>query len=104
MNRNDVEMSLFSGTGAGGQNRNKCQKCVRLLHIPTGIMVIGQRQRSLEDNKRQAFAELERRIDALNAVEPERIETVIPVQAVARRISDKRANAFKKADRRVSME
>jgi peptide chain release factor 1 len=33
----DLSISWFSGTGKGGQNRNKVQASCRLLHIPTGI-------------------------------------------------------------------
>lgn len=51
----DFELSRFSGTGAGGQHRNKHQNCVRLKHIETGVITTGQDDRSFEVNKKNAF-------------------------------------------------
>lgn len=53
--RADFRIDYFSGTGAGGQYRNKHQNCVRLTHLATGIMTTGQEQRSREQNQRDAF-------------------------------------------------
>ena len=51
----DFEVTWFSGTGAGGQYRNKHQNCCRLKHKETGIIGTGQSNRSQEANKREAF-------------------------------------------------
>jgi len=56
--RSDFRIDYFSGTGAGGQYRNKHQNCVRLIHIDTGIMTTGQEQRSREQNTRDAFTKM----------------------------------------------
>jgi protein subunit release factor A len=56
--RKDFRIDYFSGTGAGGQYRNKHQNCVRLVHIATGIMTTGQEQRSREQNMRDAFRKM----------------------------------------------
>ena len=53
--KNDFEISLFSGTGNGGQNRNKHQICVRMSHPPSGAFSTGQRERTLTANMRDAF-------------------------------------------------
>lgn len=45
----------FSGTGKGGQHRNKHQNCCRCIHEPTGITANGTSSRSREDNKRVAL-------------------------------------------------
>lgn len=45
----------FSGTGKGGQHRNKHQNCCRCIHIPTGITANGTNSRSREDNKTNAY-------------------------------------------------
>lgn len=54
----------FSGTGKGGQHRNKHQNCCRCIHEPTGIMANGTSSRSREDNKRQAYVTCLSRIQA----------------------------------------
>lgn len=46
----------FSGTGKGGQHRNKHQNCCRCIHEPTGITANGTSSRSREENKRTALA------------------------------------------------
>lgn len=64
----DFEISWFSGTGPGGQNRNKVQASARLTHRPTGLVRTAQ-TRSRENSERLAHealladldAELERR-------------------------------------------
>lgn len=45
----------YSGTGKGGQHRNKHQNCCRCIHEPTGITANGTSSRSREDNKRNAY-------------------------------------------------
>lgn len=57
----DVRTEWFSGTGAGGQHRNKCQNSVRLIHEPTGIVVTSQ-QRKRSQSFNTAWAELEQRV------------------------------------------
>lgn len=57
----DLEVSWFSGTGAGGQHRNKTQNCVRLLHVPSGIVCTGN-SRSRINSMNDATAELRRRL------------------------------------------
>jgi peptide chain release factor 1 len=56
--RKDFRIDYFSGTGAGGQYRNKHQNCVRLTHVATGIVTTGQEQRSREQNQRDAFQKM----------------------------------------------
>jgi peptide chain release factor 1 len=56
--KKDFEITYFSGTGKGGQHRNKHQNCVRIKHLATGLIGIGQVERSLEQNKKQAFLNL----------------------------------------------
>ncbi len=49
----DFRVEWFSGTGKGGQHRNKHQNSCRMFHIPTGI-VESRQGRKREDNFRQA--------------------------------------------------
>lgn len=55
----------FSGTGKGGQHRNKHQNCCRCIHEPTGITANGTGSRSREDNKRTAYQTCLARVQAL---------------------------------------
>lgn len=54
----------YSGTGKGGQHRNKHQNCCRCIHEPTGITANGTESRSREDNKRAALEVCKARIAA----------------------------------------
>ena len=56
--KKDLEIDYFSGTGAGGQHRNKHMNCVRIKHIPTGIMTQSQTHRERVGNFREAFHKL----------------------------------------------
>lgn len=56
--KKDFKIEWFSGTGPGGQNRNKVQTCVRITHIPSGLQATGQRDRSRTTNFRNAFNDL----------------------------------------------
>lgn len=64
----DLDIQFFSGTGPGGQNRNKVQASCRLRHVPTGLVRTAQtrsRETSLKMAKEALWAELDRlRADA----------------------------------------
>lgn len=51
----DFKIEWFSGSGAGGQHRNKHQNCCRMTHIDSGVMKSGTKHREREKNKRDAF-------------------------------------------------
>lgn len=53
--RKDFDITYFSGSGAGGQYRNKHQNCCRIKHLETGLITTGQEERSKEQNTRNAF-------------------------------------------------
>lgn len=53
--KKDLVIEYFSGTGAGGQYRNKHQNCVRLYHPDSGVRVTGQSNRNRQANLREAF-------------------------------------------------
>jgi peptide chain release factor 1 len=54
----------FSGTGKGGQHRNKHQNCCRCIHEPTGITANGTNSRSRENNRAAALATCMSRVAA----------------------------------------
>lgn len=61
INKKDLKYEWFSGTGSGGQSRNKSQNCLRLRHIPTGITVSNQ-SKSRKSNEKICLEEIKKRI------------------------------------------
>ncbi len=70
--KKDFRIDWFSGTGAGGQHRNKHQNCCRITHIPTGLTETGQEFRERSRNRAAAFKRLAHRLIALHSVSESR--------------------------------
>jgi len=58
--KKDFDIQFFSGTGAGGQHRNKHQNCVRMTHRDSGATSTGQSSKSRQSNLKEAFRKIVR--------------------------------------------
>lgn len=81
LTKKDFKLEWFSGTGAGGQHRNKHQNCCRITHIESGLTETGQNSRERSTNQREAFTKLAHKVikyyanDVQREISEERIRT-----------------------------
>jgi ribosome-associated protein len=97
----ECDVVPFRASGPGGQHRNKTLTAVRLLHRPSGVVVIGRRERSLTRNLQDAVARLRLKLEKL-LIEPKvRRPTKPRKAAVEKRLEVKKERGRRKAERSV---
>jgi protein subunit release factor B len=62
LTKKDFSVEWFSGTGPGGQHRNKTQNCCRIRHNATGLVAQSTKHRERSSNQRDAFNRLAAKI------------------------------------------
>ena len=80
----DIKMDVFRASGAGGQHINKTSSAVRLTHLPTGIVVACQNERSQHQNKEVALKMLKSKL--LEIKEREHLEKIEDIKGIQKEI------------------
>ncbi len=92
----EVEVQVFRASGAGGQHVNKTESALRLIHPPSGVVVIAQDSSSQHRNREIAFERLVERLRRLNYVKPKRVPTRPTKASKKRRLEGKKQVGTKK--------
>jgi protein subunit release factor B len=93
------QVELTRASGPGGQHANKRETGVRLLHLPSGVVVMATERRSQHQNLELAYERMAAKLERLQAVQPPRRPTRPTRASIRRRVEGKRLMGRKKAQR-----
>ena len=85
----ECEVETFRSSGPGGQHVNKTESAVRLRHVPSGIVVSSQQERSQHRNKVICLQKLRNKVGQLNYRPKKRVPTRISGSAKRRTLEEK---------------
>lgn len=96
----ECEITAYRASGSGGQHVNVTDSAVRLKHLPSGLTVTCQEERSQHLNKRRCIEKLRALVEKKNYRKPRRIPTKVPRSVKAANLQKKAAHSQKKQLRR----
>lgn len=91
----ECQFSAFRSSGSGGQHVNVTDSAVRMTHLPTGIVITCQKNRSQYLNKMECLVKLRKIVEKMNYRAPKRVPTRIS-KSVKRKNLDKKSKHSQK--------
>ena len=85
----ECEVDTFRSSGPGGQHVNKTESAVRLRHVPSGVVVTSQEERSQHRNKALCLEKLRAKVERLNYRPAKRVPTRVPRSVKNRTLEEK---------------
>jgi len=85
----ECEVETFRSSGPGGQHVNKTESAVRLRHLPSGVVVTSQQERSQQRNKALCLQRLRKKVEQMNYHPPKRVLKRVPRSAKNRTLEEK---------------
>ena len=82
-------VDTFRSSGPGGQHVNKTESAVRLRHLPSGVVVTSQQERSQYRNKSLCLQKLREKVARLNHRPAKRVPTRVPRSVKNRTLEEK---------------
>lgn len=95
----ECEVAYFRSPGPGGQHKNRTMTSVRLHHLPSGLVVIGRRERSQRRNLADALRRLREKLERLLTPPKPRKPTRPTSASRERRLEEKQRRGKRKRER-----
>jgi protein subunit release factor B len=99
----DCTEAFFVASGPGGQNRNRVETGVRLIHRPSGLVVTATERRSQHANRERAFERMAERLEQFQHRPTTRIPTRSTKASHQRRLQSKRRTGLIKQRRTAAL-
>ena len=96
----ECEIKTSRSSGKGGQHVNKVETAVQLKHIPTGLQVRSEKNRSQYLNKKFALYLLRKKLNEINFIKPPRLATKPSIGSIWKRLKNKKIRSEKKTLRK----